>query len=255
MYKKLHKTVYYVLVNLSFSDVMLLMTILVQNTYSRHNAYLKVAHTAFYTASILSTFGITIDRYVAVVYCLRYREFVTNNRLLVSLLLLWISSIVLAIIPSLITSNLKWRELYTDCIHVPLYLLCSVCLVLTSLWIRRIRNKHVEAIKKRNVYFGIESERLSTLQNLSASVLEIIKLNFMTAVLVIFGNILGVVFNYYLDEPKNFAMLVVLHVVRILYVLSNPIVYMLTMTDLRKRYSKILNCKSVNSNAVSDSNE
>ena len=240
--KKLHKTAYLILINLSFSDVLLLITVLLMNSYTRYHTYCEVAHTVFYTVSVLSTFCITIDRYIAVQYCLRYREIVTRKRLLGVLLLLWISSVVLALIPLLV--SIKRRRLYKDCIHVTIYLLCSVILILSSLWIRRIRNTHLACIRKTNAYFGIEDARLSVLRNLATAVLEVIKLNFVTAILVVLSNIIDVITFYYF-QMQNLPFVIISIVTKTLYILSNPIVYMLTMTDLKRQYCKMIHFRSV----------
>ena len=239
--KSLHKTIYYLLVNLSVSDIMLCVTVFLTNLNLHHNIYLEISYATCYTASVISTVAITVDRYVAVVHCLHYRDIATKRRMLVAIVLIWTLSLLLSVLPSIITQDHAYRLFVRDCIHCPVYLMCSVFLVCSSLLIQYVRNKHVVAIKKRKVYFGIEDERLGILQNLKLAVMEVIRLNFVTALLVFVGNILDVVDKYYW-KGANVPLFVATIVFKASYMMSNPIVYILTMTELKVQYRKIFSC-------------
>ena len=196
----------------------------------------------FYTASLMSTFALTIDRYLAVQYALRYNNIVTIGRLLILLASVWISSAILAATPHLIvllsSQTASSADLYEKFIHMPLYLLISVVSVLLSIWIRRIRNQHVAIIKKRNHYFGVEAEKLNVLQNLATAVWDVIKLNFVTAFLVVLANVLNII-HMYCFHGENVTLFAMLGLTRSLYALSNPIVYVLTMTELKQQYLRL----------------
>ena len=93
----------------------------------------------------------------------------------------------------------------------------------------------------RNVYFGVADERLNILQNLSSAVWETIKLNLVTAVLIIMGDVLRLLHTYH-TRCHSLHFLHAMHVVSSLYFLSNPLLYMVVMTDLRQCYTDVV-CK------------
>ena len=196
----------------------------------------------------MSIFALTVDRYVAVKYALRYQNIVTIARLFVLLTSIWLSSVILAVTPQLIVLSSSNADLtadfYEKCIHMPLYLIISVVSVLLSFWIRRIRDQHVADIKKRNHYFGVEAEKLNVLQNLATAVWDVIKLNFVNAFLMVLANVLTIV-HAYCFNGQNVTIFAMLGLTRSLYALSNPIVYALTMTELKQQYVKLIKCNVV----------
>ena len=126
-----------------------------------------------------------------------------------------------------------------DPIHVSLYAICSVLLVTSSLWVRLIRNRHEEAIVKQQICFGVEQERLTMLQKLSASIVDIIKLNFVTAALLILSEVIRslLVFNVL---KKAGHLVTLLGLLKLLYFVSNPVVYILSMGGLKREYRGVI---------------
>lgn len=243
--KCLHKIVYYILVNVSVSDVFVCVAVFIQNIQLIPcNVYLHISYTTFYTSSILSTLFITVDRYIAVVHCLHYRQIATKRRVLLSIAFIWIISFLFSVFPAFLSSNYEYRLFLSDVIHCPIYLISSILLVCSSLLIRYIRNKHVLAIKKRNIYFGIEDERLGMLQNLKLAVLDVIRLNFVTAFLVFVGNIVDM-FDKYYCKRRNTPLVIISIIFRASYMITNPIVYILAMTELKEQYGKVVSCISL----------
>ena len=122
--KRLRKPQYYFLVNLSISDILLLLIILICEHILRTDVVdvVRGVITIFVTSTILSTLALTLDRYIAVKYCLRYAEIMTPSRVIQMVISIWIPSILLAAIPHTIGySTREERKLISDCIHVPLY--------------------------------------------------------------------------------------------------------------------------------------
>ena len=242
MHKKLHKATYYILINLSVSDILLLIVHIARNLYSRENMYLMLATTTLYTASLLSTFGITHDRYIAVRYSLHYTKIVTKLRIYIGIISLWLFSLIIATIPCVVFTDLEKVEFYSNCIHIPIYLSGCVILTISSLYIHHIRNKHETSIKKRNIYFGVHGEQFTILQNLANSVLDIIKLNFVTAALIAMTNVFDLVYLYHYNS-NNSTVFIFLCVTRTMYVLSNPVVYVLSMSELKQCYKNLFRRK------------
>ena len=231
----LHKPVYCMLIHLSLCDLFTSISWILVFTFDSATIGLRSFCFASYTASILTTVAITVDRYVAVVYCLRYREIITKRVIIASILLIWSISLLFVSIPLMCTTNSEIRTLIHRCIHIPLYLFSSIILIYSGFWIRHIRNSHLAVIKKRNMYFGVEGERLNVLQNLRMAVLDMIKLNLITATLIIISNIFMV---FYLvpsyDDIGHVSILI-----GGIYLCSNPIVYILSMTELKQKYKKL----------------
>ena len=76
------------------------------------------------------------------------------------------------------------------------------------------------------------------LRKLSESVVDIIKLNIATSVLVNLST-LGYLVWKYVFAFHNLPMGFVMQAIWLVYALSNPLVYALTMTELKKQYKKI----------------
>ena len=212
------KPVYCMLIHLSLCDMLTWICWMLVFTFHPVPPALRIAS---YTASILTTVSITADRYVAVVYCLRYHEIITKRFIIVSTLLIWSISFLFVGIPLMCTTNTEIRALINDCIHISLNLFAGIILIYSAFWIRHIRNSHLTVIKKRNLYFGMEGERLNVLQNLRMAVLDVIKLNLITATLIIISNILIVFYNV----PRHEDIGDVGIFVGGIYLFSNPIVY------------------------------
>lgn len=247
--KRLHKPSYYILINLSVSDIMMLIAVIIRFMYTMNNVFLELAFRGFVTTSVFLTFGMTLDRYIAVVYSLEYRGMLSKSRLTLFLILLWIMSFLLTAIPTLITSDEIKRSMYCDFVLVPIYIFTCVASVVASLWIRSIRNKHEKEIKKRNTYFGIESETLGVLESLKTSLLDVIKLNLITAVLLLNAEILRMISKYCFNS-MNIPLSMTVTFLSFLYVIMNPIVYIISMSELKQEYRNLLCCWNTNDNDI-----
>ena len=64
----------------------------------------------------------------------------------------------------------------------------GVVLITSSLYVRRVRCKHLSAIRKRNLYFGVHGETFNFLISMANAMKEMVYLNIITAVLLIVGN-------------------------------------------------------------------
>ena len=91
--RRLHKPAYFLLINLSVSDIMLIFVIIGIFIKRGYSLPLQILNKVFVTSSLLSTFGISLDRYISVIHCLRYWEIVTTQRLISFLIISWIISI------------------------------------------------------------------------------------------------------------------------------------------------------------------
>ena len=76
--RSLHKPSYYILLHLFFADIVLVFIMATRTYVSLDNEVSHALQTIFLNASIFTTLGLTIDRYIAVQYCLRYNSIVTK---------------------------------------------------------------------------------------------------------------------------------------------------------------------------------
>ena len=152
------------------------------------------------------------------------------------ILLIWTITLLFTTFPYICTSNKNIRRIIDDCIHTTLLVLSSVFLICSGFWIRNIRNIHMATIRKRNIYFGIEDEILQVLQNLVSGILDVIKLNLVTAIFIIITSI-SLIF-YHLRQficKETFATISNIgRAFSSLYLVPNPAVYILSMTELRR---------------------
>ena len=101
--------------------------------------------------SLLTTALPAIDRYIAVKYSLRYESIMTKTKLFVALGITWAVSVVIAGIQLINTSN------YIDCnVRVfitltALHIFVGTLFISISKYKNVVRNRHLNAINKRNI--------------------------------------------------------------------------------------------------------
>ena len=237
-HRLLHKPKYCLLINLSTCDIVGMVSAFLWYIFQPHLRAADVCLSIAANGSVLTTVAITIDRYIAVVYCLRYHEIVNRRKVAISILVIWSIALVLTGVPEICTSDAKLRRVIHDGLVHPLHVLFCVFLISAAFWIRRIRNVHMKTIRKRQVYFGVVDERLHVLQNLAATVLDVIKLNLATSIFIILGNMLYI-FHYlgdYFDTETITMVRAAGLIFWWLYILSHPLVYILSMTELKQVY-------------------
>ena len=190
--KRLHNAGNWFIVSLSLSDLLLAVLLLnlcngvpifsqsYVNKCFRVNGYKKALTGFSYTVSIMSTLGISLDKYISVEYCLRYHTIVTQKRVQVSILSIWVSTALLTTLLSVISAA-SGNWLYFNIPHSFIQWILSITIVVSALYIRHIRNKHERSITLRRRYFGVEAEQLNILQRLEASVVGIVRLDITTA--------------------------------------------------------------------------
>ena len=236
--RRLHNISYYILINLSISDVLMLVTttLRVLLSYDYDNEYFYPIGFVFYYSSILSTVLMSVDRYIAIKHCIEYREIVTIKRFVISIIMSWMFSIVLNliffIVPKIFRQNLRYFQISRDVTKYVIMFGSCIILVFLSLQMLHIRRTHVKALLKEKRRFGVEKERLGTLQKLKQSIEDIFRLNLVTAFLVVLSNISEILKTYNLINGAE-TMLIMLTAA---YFFSNPFLYCLTMSGLRTYY-------------------
>ena len=241
--KKLHKPEYWFLLNLSLSDSLLIFATFYRGcdngtwkcyTYSPYVLGIKAC---FDNVCILSTLGISVDRYISVEYSLRYHTIVTGCQVVKSISLIWITSIIFSCVISAVSATLNnWAYFYFPQLVVRVVL--SLVLIALAFYIRNVRNKHEQEILRRKRYFGVKEEQLGALRSLKESVVSVLRLNVTTAVLCLLSSILKVIWQYgHLKD--NQVVFLSIKVVYGIYLLSNPFLYIIIMGNLRREYVRI----------------
>lgn len=239
--RNLHNVRYVLLFNLIVSDILYAVTTVVYRILKRHYVALCIMRT-FYFLSILSTFVISLDRYVAIKYCLRYPSLASKQNLIKAIVMTWLLATCIGTTPLIYRMFKKKSKGHIVLQEWLLYLtVFSVCffLVLISLYTINIRKKHMRVIKKQRKSFEKRSEHLNSLQLLGNSVKDVFRLNLATVVLLVTQNLVRI-FGSHLDMPvtdavKYFAMI---------YLVGNPLIYATTMAELRKHYKKLFTCSN-----------
>ena len=191
-----------------------------------------------YHLSLLTTVYISIDRFIAIRFCLEYHFIVTKRHLMFLIILSWIFAIIITLLRSFEVPNfgmIRWdyRRLGSDIIHYSIVVSSSIILISPSLHTISIRKKHVKDIRKTSRRFGIVSEKFNMLSKLKKSMKDVLKLNIVTVILVITSNITKL-YGSYFNTAKQYEN--ISFVTFAIYIGSNPFLYAVIMTELRQQY-------------------
>ena len=224
--RNLHENVYFILINLSISDVIIVLLVGLKKVLTQQPV--SALHCCFSTSSIIFTFAINLDRYAKVEYGVRYHQLALKKRLVIVIMSIWLFSVIITGMAPAFFLETSARIILVR----GFLILCGCALVLSSLWVRHIRNVHLETITRRNRYFGVHGEEFHLLKNLKNTIIEVVQLSFITAILIISANGLHIL-NFYVSFQR---LKIARVVVNALYFFSNPWVYLFVMVDLRKHY-------------------
>ena len=166
-----------------------------------------------------------MERYIKVEYCLRYNVFVTKVRMTVAVVSVW----TLAGISTTVVLFTNEVGLWVQPV---LCICCPLALIVSSLWVKRVRDRHMEGIIRMNRYFGLHGEKFNLLRSMANGVIELVRLNMLTGGIVIAFSVAGAC------KAFHFSARIVFVIIGLVYNLSNPFIYMLVMADLRKHYMR-----------------
>ena len=236
--RKLHKPKYVFLANLSVGDLLLLLITAYNIWTNDKDKKGLISRNISATSSILTTAAMTVEKYIAVEHCLRYYAIVTWKRVKWCIVLIWLASVTVGLLPWFV-------ELATDFSYFDsqnwftwrsLYPFTSILLFSLAFWIRRERNRNEANIRQQKTNrFGVAQEQLHLMEILSGPIMDIVKLNVVTSTLIFFSSIVDILYNIGGIEQLRYVM-ASLHA---LYALSNPIVYIISMSELKERYKKL----------------
>ena len=248
--KKLHTPSYYLIINLSFGDIILsLVGSFNLYFFDYRNKVLYIPGDISYNVSILTTVCISVDRYIAIRFCLNYCRIVTKIRLLYLETFLWTISVMLGMLPLFEVPTFgkdgNYRRLSYDVTHYTIVLSSCVFLISLSLHTVYIRRNLVKRIMRRTRSHiqQTETKDIAFLPNLKRSLKDVLMLNMLTVILVLLSNMLKA-YNEYI-APTNKLLSKIKMTSMAIYIISNPILYALIMRDLRKQYVVVLKNVSI----------
>ena len=237
--RDLHKASYLILISLSMSDLIMAVTRVIIHliqVFLISKEYFYIISDICYYSSIFSTLLISIDRYIAIHYCLRYEQIVTKQILGISIITSWCASIFLKLIHIVESAKLKKLDSYfktIDEITRDVFIFGScIALVCLSLRMLHIRRKHIKLILGRKTHFGAEKEKLDKLSDLKQSLKNVFRLNLATAFIVISANICKICSAY----TTSYAAYLLTVLLGAVYFVSNPFLYAAIMSELREHY-------------------
>ena len=142
--------------------------------------------------SLFTTALLAIDRYVAVKYSLRYESIMTENRLFVTLGIIWAASLVIPGVAFINTSNYFDYKVHVFIILTTLRIFVGALLISISKYTSAVANRHLNAIKKRRQYFGVEKEKKDRLERVKDTLKDSFKLYFATILIMVILTVIGI---------------------------------------------------------------
>lgn len=240
---------YYIIRILSLTDALfscnvIVFSILLLADMPSENLKIVVGYLGYFLhcTSILITSLLTIDRWVAVKYCLYYRTYVTKCRInMATFLTVAFSASPLMCIfildKSEEMSSFIWWSTRAVIIYVTVIrLVVCICIIVTGKLTMKIRQDNEERLKKNTqLRYGIKEENLKTLQKLKRSVKDIIHLNFWTCIFIIPISTVSILILFDINFGWSNHMLSLANVFSFsVHSLSNPIIYAKSFSKIRR---------------------
>ena len=233
---------YYIVASISACDCCGCLFILIR--YIRSNIYgyvLKDITFSVFTgviaaslrASLLCTCLLTFDRYIAVSLALRYHEVITNARIFKAISSFFVLSLLLLLVPYF--GELKYDGVGMVAMNSILNLIISIFILSMAIYTIKIRRKHIMNMRSRSLQFGVEAEKLNLLESLKGSIHDVMRLNVLT-VIFIFLTVIFALLTLSFDEE---IFIKLRNITISLYIVSNPIVYISVLSELRAEIKKL----------------
>ena len=242
--RQLRQVRFYIIANLTICDstsLLLISVIVLKDViYATHgitgnfNLWAMTVLLCTYLNSLTTTGFLAIERYTAVKYGIRYHEILTMKKAIVILVLLWVLSVIISLLPSISVSTLfdYFRNRFITL--ATLRIIVGTSLILASNHTNKIRKRHIAEILKRKRNFGVEREKLDLLQHTKTSLKDAFKLYVATIIVMVLDLTVGI-FELTVTQlfPEIHAFIFILtHVVDI-------VVLALTQRDIRRELKRI----------------
>ena len=211
---------------------------------------LEIISSTTYSIGLASYFVIvllTLDRYLAIKYCLRYEELVTKRKINVAII---VSSCL--IFTDMFLSVRYSTTLFTEHLVTTIGTLsfkvcfqsisCGFILVFGFL-VNKLRKSSISATRKLTVKYnnrGNDTQKVSFLESTKRSIKDIFILNMWTVLFTLPNIIVNSIMMTSRRDLRRYEGITLG-----LYILSNPFLYLLTQTELRMALKKFLKRRKI----------
>ena len=241
--RRLNDKQYYLIRMLSMIDSLTVVIGFIVTLALSHNRYFVISWMLLlhilYTLSLVMTVFIAIDRWMAVKYALRYHALVTKGKFNAGIAVAAICSIsILSCLFFIDGGNSvtmrnrfytnKWALSYLVTLRV---LTCVIILTLGKLTINMRNASEANRPRVENLH-GTEAEKLDIIIKLSRSIKDVVKLNIWTCVFLI--PMIASTFILSLDFQKREELFRLNVLFSLVYLISNPVIYLTCFTKIRK---------------------
>ena len=185
-----------------------------------------------FRVSLLCTCLLTFDRYIAVSQALRYNQIVTTTRIFKCVSSFWVLSLLIVLASHfekprhILTLTYSIGSVTLNVIHI---LVSSIFILSVAGYAITIRKKHITDIKSLRSRFGAEAEKLNLLQSLKRSIHDVMKLNIFTVIVIL----LIAISSFLLLSVEVVSFLRMRNLAFLIYVVSNPVIYISAIRELR----------------------
>ena len=243
--KKRDNQRFYMIGGLSLADAVtiLMADIIVANAASNSKSELDwlkliiwtIAGAAHLTSILINLF-LSIDRFIAVRYCLTYHDIITPRRVVFIMSIHWFFALIaFSLLTIGVTNRFQYHFRCTICMTI-VRVLAAILMIAITVYTSITRNKHIESIQNRNKYFGIYQEKMDMLTGLKNSLTATFKLNIATVVLGLSQSVVDFLRSF----PSTASMQVNAMTLMLLLLLklSSFIAIITTQKELRSEFRK-----------------
>lgn len=240
-----HRQRFYIIGSISMGDIMAVITINISLIFLFYYTNLKtdllfnilaIGTVTSDLASVTSCILLSVERFLAVKFCLRPQPIVTKQRVVFGIATCWFFSLLISTFLYIIKMQKVDHLLYFSIILTIFRVVIAIILVGFSIYTSIIWERLVGAT--RNIHYGIFQEQLHALNKLKGSLKEVFKLNITITVIVFSQSIFDFLRFFLGTESLSINMITVAS--PLLLKLCTALAITLTLTEIKTGLKKIL---------------
>ena len=241
------RTRFYIIGSISSADLILTIAVdVILSSVSIHGKVKtelllcipQIVAAASYLASIAFILFLSTERFIAVRFCLRYHEIVTERRVVFSIGVCCFFSLLMPTLLRIAVDDRFKYILHLEIAATIFRVMVVVFLVIISIYTNIVRDRHAKNIKTRKIHFGILQEDVDTFNKLRRSIKDTFKSNIATTITLLIQTIFELL-RAFPETGKlmsvNIAALIILFLLKI----SSLLAIVFTQEMLRKELKKV----------------
>ena len=257
-----HRPRFYIIGSISFADLIYIIAVdivlifgIIRGKVER-GLLLNIPATilvASHLTSIDLILFLSIERFIAVKFCLRNHEIVTERKVTFGIGACWFVSLLIATMLRISVEN-RYKFMFRSVITTTIFrVMVAVSLIICSVYTNIIRKRHVKDIEARNNHFGIFQEELDKLNKLRRSIKNTFKLNIAVTATLLIESIFELRRSFQFNEnllSVNIPAVIIIFLLKI----SSVLAIVFTQEILRKELKKVF-CfwkRSVSPNVITE---